>query len=186
MERKQWETEFLPIEVQVTKHHEEEGEPALLPIGEVLKVNQEEEGDKTGFLQVENHEEETHIVNLADFIGVGVWGNRDRNCKEFRQYLPNHFNINTHSLRREQSIPFIAKACAQSGFKVSTKGWEKPWQKIRFFCQHSRAHHDDSKRASAALPSPHSASMLLESTDEMKLPAMTLTMWCKTKTPLHV
>jgi hypothetical protein len=34
MERKQWETEFLPIEVQVTNHHEEEGETEHPPIGE--------------------------------------------------------------------------------------------------------------------------------------------------------
>jgi hypothetical protein len=68
MERKQWETEFLTIEVQVTNHHEEEGETELLPIGEVIQVNQEKEGDETGFLPVGNHKEETHIVNLADFI----------------------------------------------------------------------------------------------------------------------
>ena len=37
------------------------------------------------------------------------------------------------------------------------------------FRQHSRAHHDDSKRAPSALPSPHSTSMLLESTDEMNI-----------------
>jgi hypothetical protein len=128
MEKKQWETEFLPIEVQVM------------------------------------HEETTRIVNMADFIGVGIRGNRDNNCKELRQYLPNHFSTNTHSFRREQLIPFIAKACAQSGFKVSTKGWEKSWQKIRFFCQHSRVHDDRKSAAAASLPSTQSP-MLSENKD---------------------
>ena len=95
MERKQWETEFLPIEVQVTYHHEE-GEIEFPPIGEVLQVNQEKEGDETGFLQVENHKEETQIVNLADVIGVRIRGNRDRNCQELCQYLPSRFNINSN------------------------------------------------------------------------------------------
>jgi hypothetical protein len=109
------------------------GRQNFFPLVKFFKKNQEKEGNETGFLPVGNHKEETHIVNLADFIGVGIWGNRDRNCKELRQYLPSRFNINTNSFRREQLIPFIAKACAQSGFKVSTKGWEKPWQKNRFF-----------------------------------------------------
>ena len=117
MEKKEWETEWIPIEVQIKNA-----------------------GD-------------THIVNLADFIGVGFRGNRDDNCKELRQYLLNHFSSNTSSSRREELIPFIAQACAQSGFKVSTKGWEKAWKKIRFFCQHSRAH-DDRKRTDAPPPRP--------------------------------
>ena len=72
----------------------------ILPL---VKVNQEkEQGDETGFLQVENHKEETQIVNLADVIGVRIRGNRDRNCQELCQYLPSRFNINTHSFRNEQ------------------------------------------------------------------------------------
>ncbi len=46
MERKQWETEFLPIEVQVTNHHEEEGETELLPIGEVLQEKPRERRER--------------------------------------------------------------------------------------------------------------------------------------------
>ena len=43
-------------------------------------------------------------------------------------------------------IPFIAVACAEAGFKVASKGWEKASNKLRFFCQQSRAHDDKKVR----------------------------------------
>jgi hypothetical protein len=54
---------------------------------------------------------------------VGIWGNWG--CKELRQYLPTKYCTNSASFWKEHMIPFIAKACSQSGFKVSRKGWEK-------------------------------------------------------------
>ena len=138
---KQWITEFLPIEVQV-KVQVREDEVQVVGEDEVQVLGEDEVQVGEGEVQVSDSDESTRIVNLADFIGTGMRSNRDDNCKHLRQYLPRRFNSNSPSSRKEQVIPFIAVACAQAGFKVASKGWEKAFNKLRFFCQHSRAHDD--------------------------------------------
>ena len=138
---KQWVTEFLPIEVQV-KVQVREDEVQVVGEDEVQVLGEDEVQVGEGEVQVSDSDESTRIVNLADFIGTGMRSNRDDNCKHLRQYLPRRFNSNSPSSRKEQVIPFIAVACAQAGFKVASKGWEKAFNKLRFFCQHSRAHDD--------------------------------------------
>jgi hypothetical protein len=165
---KQWVTEFLPIEVEVEVQDigEDEvqdiGEDEVQVVGEdevqvvvgedevqvvvgedeVQVVGEDEVQVGEGEVLVGDSDESIRIVNLADFIGTGMRSNRDDNCKHLRQYLPRRFNSNSPSSRKEQVIPFIALACAQAGFKVASKGWEKAYNKLRFFCQHSRAHDD--------------------------------------------
>ena len=133
---KQWVTEFLPIEVQV-KVQVREDEVQVVGEDEVQVLGEDEVQVGEGEVQVSDSDESTRIVNLADFIGTGMRSNRDDNCKHLRQYLPRRFNSNSPSSRKEQVIPFIAVACAQAGFKVASKGWEKAFNKLRFFCQHS-------------------------------------------------
>ena len=125
---KQWVTEFLPIEVQLEVQVGED---------EVQVVGEDEVQVGNSEVQVGDSDESIRTVNLADFIGTGMRSNRDDNCKHLRQYLPRRFNINSPSSRKEHVIPFIAVACAQAGFKVASKGWEKASNKLRFFCQHS-------------------------------------------------
>ncbi|KAI2495903.1 hypothetical protein MHU86_18601 [Fragilaria crotonensis] len=146
---KQWVTEFLPIEVQLVEGQvcEDEvqvvGEDKVQVVGEdEVQVGDSEVQVGDSEVQVGDGDESIRTVNLADFIGTGMRSNRDDNCKHLRQYLPRRFNSNSPSSRKEHVIPFIAVACAQAGFKVASKGWEKASNKLRFFCQHSRAHDD--------------------------------------------
>ena len=152
---KQWVTEFLPIEVQLVEGQvcEDEvqvvGEDKVQVVGEdevqVVGEDDVQVGDSEvqvgdSEVQVGDGDDSIRTVNLADVIGTGMRSNQDDNCKHLRQYLPRRFNSNSPSSRKEHVIPFIAVACAQAGFKVASKGWEKASNKLRFFCQHSRAH----------------------------------------------
>jgi len=138
---KQWVTEFLPIEVQLVEGQVCEDEVQVVGEDDVQVGDSEVQvGDSE--VQVGDGDDSIRTVNLADFIGTGMRSNRDDNCKHLRQYLPRRFNSNSPSSRKEHVIPFIAVACAQAGFKVASKGWEKASNKLRFFCQHSRAHDD--------------------------------------------
>ena len=117
---KQWVTEFLPVGVQVKVQVREDE----VQVGD----SEVQVGDSE--VQVGDGDESIRTVNLADFIGTGMRSNRDDNCKHLRQYLPRRLNSNSPSSRKEQVIPFIAVACAQTGFKVASKGWEKAFNKL--------------------------------------------------------
>jgi hypothetical protein len=79
-------------------------------------------------------------INLAAFINnkAARSNKKWKSDPSKRVYLPRDFNVNTPVYRRTVLSPVIARACAQAGFGITMKGWEKGLQAIRFVCNRNR------------------------------------------------
>lgn len=101
-------------------------------------------------------EEKLREINLAEFIN----NKSARSNKKWksdptkRLYLPREYSTNTPLYRRTVFAPVIARACAQAGFGITMKGWEKGLQAIRFVCNRNRKGGSSSAASNGGVDSP--------------------------------
>ena len=89
-------------------------------------------------------EDDTLIdLNLASTIGHGKRVNK--NTEQPHVYwLPSGFCQNNERFRVNELIPCFVTCCRQSGFPLTSKGWDPERQAIRFACRHYRHFQDRS------------------------------------------
>jgi hypothetical protein len=81
---------------------------------------------------------EVNLVSIVDEIPSSAERHKFMQEKSNRFYMSKYYNRNDLGYRRDQIVPFFAKACAKVGIEIRSKGWEEIPQKLTLKCVRGR------------------------------------------------